>query len=100
MSSNYSNGIIQLLGITIHGRSVAPLPERLKALLALSLETTLLQVEYIRREESICMTVLQVVYYSVMIASVLCGAAFKIDYELGKNSSQANKRNDRINTKK
>ena len=46
------------------------------------------------------MNVIQVVYYSVMIASVLCGAAFKIDYELGKNSSQANKRNDRINTKK
>jgi hypothetical protein len=90
---------MNFLGVTIHGRSVALLPERLKALLALSLETTLLQVEYIRREESICMTVLQVVYYSVMIASVLCGAAFKIGYELGKNSKQADKRNSRTNTK-
>ena len=57
-------------------------------------------MEYIRREEVTCMNVIQVVYYSVMIASVLCGAAFKIGYELGKNSSQANKRNNRINTKK
>ena len=92
--------IIQFLGVTIHGRSVALLPERLKALLALSLETTLLQVEYIRREESICMTVLQVVYYSVMIAAALCGAAFKIGYELGKNSKQVSRRSKTINTKK
>ena len=46
------------------------------------------------------MNVIQVVYYSVMIASVLCGAAFKIGYELGKNSKQADKRNSRTNTKK
>ena len=46
------------------------------------------------------MTVLQVVYYSVMIAAALCGAAFKIGYELGKNSKQADKRNNRTNTKK
>ncbi len=56
-------------------------------------------MEYIRREEVTCMNVIQVVYYSVMIASVLCGAAFKIGYELGKNSSQANKRNDNMNAK-
>ena len=46
------------------------------------------------------MTVLQVVYYSVMIAAALCGAAFKIGYELGKNSKQTNTRLKRINTKK
>ena len=92
--------IILFLGVTIYGRSVALLPERLKALLALSLETTLLQVEYIRREESDCMDVIQVVYYSVMIASVLCGAAFKIVYELGKNSKQVSRRSKTINTKK
>ena len=45
------------------------------------------------------MTVLQIVYYSIMIASVLCGASFKIGYELGKNS-KTNKRNERSNTKK
>ena len=46
------------------------------------------------------MTVLQIVYYSIMIASVLCGAAFKIGYELGKNSKQANTHLRHINTKK
>lgn len=46
------------------------------------------------------MTVLQIVYYSIMIASVLCGAAFKIGYELGKNSKQTNTRLKRTNTKK
>ena len=46
------------------------------------------------------MTVLQIVYYSIMIASVLCGTAFKIGYELGKNNRQANTRLKRTNTKK
>ena len=46
------------------------------------------------------MTVLQVTYYAVMIASVLCGAAFKLGYELGKNSKHTIKRNKRTNTKK
>ena len=45
------------------------------------------------------MTVLQVVYYSIMIASVLCGASFKIGYELGKNSNQANKQTNNKNAK-
>ena len=57
-------------------------------------------MEYIEREELTCMTVLQIVYYSIMIASVLCGAAFKIGYELGKNSKQTNNRLKRNNTKK
>ena len=87
-------------GVTIYGRTVALLPERLKALLATSLENTLLQVEYIQRKESDCMNVIQVVYYSIMIASVLCGAAFKIGYELGKNSINTDKRKIRTNTKK
>ena len=46
------------------------------------------------------MTVLQVVYYSVMIAAALCGAEFKIGYELGKNSKQVSRRSKTINTKK
>ena len=29
---------------------------------------------------------LETVYYIVVIASVLCGAAFKLGYELGKNA--------------
>ena len=45
------------------------------------------------------MTVLQVVYYSVMIAAALCGAAFKIGYELGKNSKQVSRRKKNVNTK-
>ena len=29
---------------------------------------------------------LQSIYYIVGIASILCGAAYKIDYEIGKNT--------------
>ena len=45
------------------------------------------------------MDTIQIVYYAFMIASVLCGAAFKIGYELGKNSKQTSKHSRRKNTK-
>ena len=31
---------------------------------------------------------LQTIYYAVAIASILCGAAYKLGYELGKNAKK------------
>ena len=40
----------------------------------------------LRKEDLLHMITIETIYYIVVIASILCGAAYKIGYEHGKNA--------------
>ena len=51
----------------------------------LCLHICLLRTLYGRRT-AYCMITIETIYYIVVIASIICGAAYKIGYENGKNA--------------
>ena len=63
-----------------YGRTVCLPPESTSSVLHRNLSGNL------RKEDLLHMITIETIYYIVVIASIICGAAYKIGYEHGKNA--------------